>query len=188
MREEAFQLLESFSENTIFKRAQKILQEPEKYSLKEIQEVESNLQEDLIPNFKELRFNLFLASAQKGDIAAQSQIGDWYLRGIGVAVNNEEAFKWIYKAHQQDNWYAHYQMGYLYESGIVVEKDLQKALELYQASLQEITMVPKYINGRLNPEYDSLYKSCNEDSLVALERVRQLMSSKSPKWMFWKRK
>jgi hypothetical protein len=39
--------------------------------------------------------------AKRGDDAAQSQVGDWYLKGWGTEINYEQAYYWVSKAMGQ---------------------------------------------------------------------------------------
>lgn len=182
MQQEAWLLLESFAEDTVFKRVQKMLACTEDFSLEEMQQLQFKI-EAPIPNPEQLRFQFYLEMAKKGDVSAQSQVGDWYLRGIGTDVDIDRAFIWIHKAYKKQNWYAYYQMGYLYEYGIAIQQDLKKAETCYQSSLQDVVSIPKQINGKPNPRYEEFYRSMNKDALIALERIKQT----TPKWMFWKK-
>ncbi len=119
MQVEAAQLLAQFTQDSPLHRAEYALNHAASYSIDQISAEIRNIDSLLhMPEAKALFFKLFLLKAQKGDAASQSQVGDWYLRGIYTEKNLEEAAYWIQKAADQKNYYAEYQMGYLYENGL----------------------------------------------------------------------
>lgn len=187
MQQEAWTLLESFAEDTLFKRIQKIIAHPENFSLEDLEEIQFKIEAPKIPNAHEWRFKIFLELAKKGDHSAQSQVGLWYLKGFGTEMDHQQAYDWINKAFEkQKDEFTYYNMGYLYEHGIVVQQDLAQAKKLYQKSLHDITFVAKKINGKPNPEYEQHYHSSNREALEGLERIKLLQKQQEPKWMFWK--
>lgn len=187
MQQEAWLLLESFSEDTILKQAQRILAQPQNYTNEEIRKTANDIYKPFIKDGAKFRTLLYVEMAKRGDDAAQSQVGDWYLKGWGTEINYEQAYYWVSKAMGQDNWYAYYQMGYFYENGIIVEQNLEYAQELYEASLKDTQLFPKTINGKPNPEYEKFYSLSNKEALAGLERIQKLIRERTPKWMFWKR-
>lgn len=73
------------------------------------------------------QFEKKFALAQQGDVRAQYDIGNMYLKGQGTGRNAEEAFKWFSKAAEQGYSRAEYKLGYLYQRGNGVGKDYNKA-------------------------------------------------------------
>jgi hypothetical protein len=78
MQQEAWQLLESFSEDTILKQAQRILAHPQNYTNEEIRKTANDIYKPYIKDGAKFRTLLYVEMAKRGDDAAQSQVGDWY--------------------------------------------------------------------------------------------------------------
>jgi uncharacterized protein len=75
---------------------------------------------------------VWMESAQGGDLEAQTNVGEIYERGMGVAPNYEAAALWYQKAADKGYSRALFNLGTLYEQGLGVEKDSLKALNLYR--------------------------------------------------------
>lgn len=76
-------------------------------------------------------------SAQKGDAAAQNEVGSWYYIGKhGLKVNYDEAYKWWSKSALSGNALGIGNLGLCYQLGRGVEKDSVDALRLYDKSIQ----------------------------------------------------
>jgi hypothetical protein len=75
---------------------------------------------------------VWLQAAENGDIEAQTNVGEIYERGMGVAPNYESAVEWYQKAAGKGNSRALFNLGTMYEQGLGVEKDALKALNLYR--------------------------------------------------------
>ena len=73
-------------------------------------------------------------AAQAGDPAAEYEMGTRYAEGRGVAVNFDEAARWLDLAAKHGITPAQYRLGSLYEKGQGVTKDLAHASRLYQAA------------------------------------------------------
>ena len=71
------------------------------------------------------------SAAMKGDPAAAYEVGSRFLEGRGVAVNFEEAAKWLGRAAQAGVVPAAFKIGSLYEKGLGVKKDLDIARRYY---------------------------------------------------------
>lgn len=83
MQAEAAQLLAQFTQDSPLQQAEYALNHAASYSIDQISAEIRNIDSLLhMPEVKALFFKLFLLNAQKGDAASQSQVGDWYLRGI----------------------------------------------------------------------------------------------------------
>ena len=59
----------------------------------------------------------FTALAEKGDAAAQNNLGNMYYSGLGVAQNDEKAIKWLRLAAEAGIIEAQYTLGCLYNFG-----------------------------------------------------------------------
>lgn len=189
MQAEAAQLLAQFTQDSPLQQAEYALNHAASYSIDQISAEIRNIDSLLhMPEVKALFFKLFLLNAQKGDAASQSQVGDWYLRGIYTEKNLEEAAYWIQKAADQKNYYAEYQMGYLYENGLYFNQNLALAQKWYERALRKPSesMWPEYVAGQLNPEYLSRYGQMNKEALAGLARIEE-KTPKPSKWRFWKK-
>ena len=69
----------------------------------------------------------FRAAAEKGDAAAQFQLGQCYEKGLGVETDSVQAVKWYTKAADQGNADALYSLGLCYYYAIGVPENLEKA-------------------------------------------------------------
>jgi len=67
------------------------------------------------------------AAADQGQAEAQYNLGILYLKGLGVARNPEEAFRWFLLAADQGQADAQFQAGLMREKGIGVQKDYGQA-------------------------------------------------------------
>lgn len=82
-------------------------------------------------------FEKKFALAQKGDVKAQYDVGNMYLKGQGTARNPKEAFEWFSKAAEQGYSRAEYKLGYLYQTGNGVDKNPDKAYAWLKKSAQK---------------------------------------------------
>ena len=84
-------------------------------------------------------FKWLLQAAEQGKVSPESLsiIGSMYLRGELVPLNYLEAKKWLTLAADQGSMSAQNDLAYLLFNGLGGERDMEKALELYQkAALQ----------------------------------------------------
>lgn len=84
-------------------------------------------------------FKWLLQAAEQGKVSPESLnvIGGMYLRGELVPLNYLEAKKWLTLAADQGSMSAQNDLAYLLFNGLGGERDMKKALELYQkAALQ----------------------------------------------------
>ena len=68
------------------------------------------------------------ASAEEGDVRAQTEMGISYAHGQGVKKDATEAVKWFRKAALQGFAQAQFNLGVCYAFGEGVEEDEKKAL------------------------------------------------------------
>ena len=71
-------------------------------------------------------------AAEAGDAGAQYCLGMCYYGGLGVRLDEAEAFKWISRAAEQDEPDAQKMLGDMYNRGEGVKEDGAAALEWYQ--------------------------------------------------------
>jgi len=70
--------------------------------------------------------------AEAGDVYAQSILGRMYVRGEnGVTRDYEQALRWLAEAAEHNQPLALYNLGFLYNQGFGVEKDADKASQLF---------------------------------------------------------
>ena len=66
--------------------------------------------------------------AEKGDAQSQFQLAEHYLSGEGVAINQTNAFNWLFRAAEQGIAQAQYQLGVRYAKGEGTERDFGASL------------------------------------------------------------
>jgi hypothetical protein len=75
---------------------------------------------------------IWMQAAEGGDAEAQTNVGEIYERGMGVAPNHEAAAQWYQKAADKGYSRASFNLGTLYEQGLGVPQDSLRALNLYR--------------------------------------------------------
>jgi uncharacterized protein len=75
---------------------------------------------------------IWMQTAEGGDPEAQTNVGEIYERGMGVAPDYTAAAQWYQKAADKNYSRALFNLGTLYEQGLGVEQDQLKALNLYR--------------------------------------------------------
>ena len=84
-------------------------------------------------------YQLYLRSALQGYGKGFDLVGDFYAEGLGVRQNYREAIKWYLDATVSSDpdavSYAEYKMAGCLAHGLGVEKDEEKAVELYEQAL-----------------------------------------------------
>ena len=89
---------------------------------------------------KDYKKALFYLSydANLGDDRAQYNLGIMYKKGLGVSINNNEAFGWFFLSAEQGNILANYALGNSYNKGEGVKKNYPLAYKAFKyASLRE---------------------------------------------------
>ena len=76
--------------------------------------------------------NVWLPTAEEGDSAAQTTVGEIYERGLGAEPNYEAAAEWYRRAADQGYARAQFNLGGLYEQGLGVAANRLEALEWYR--------------------------------------------------------
>ena len=74
---------------------------------------------------------LLREAVKAGDLTAQTDLGQLYLKGVGVTKDEAEGIKWTQKAAEKGDSTAQYNLGVSYRDGIGVEKDQKKADEWF---------------------------------------------------------
>ena len=109
--------------------------------------------------------NVWLASAEAGDLAAQTNVGEIFEKGTAGQPNYDAAIIWYTKAANAGYSRAQFNLATLYEQGLGVEKNTLTALNWYRKSwgLPENNLIyqsaaykeQKKIRGQLQNEIES---------------------------------
>ena len=94
--------------------------------------------------------------AEKGDAEAQVKYGLIFAKGLGVAPDPAEAFKWFEKAAIQGNAQAMYNMGVSYDIGDVGPRDAAKAVEWYRKAAEKDYLRAQYNLGQILQKGDGV--------------------------------
>ena len=82
-------------------------------------------------------FEGYKAQAEKGDAAAQTNLGYCYLNGEGVAKDSVQAVSWYRKAAEQGDRLAQSKLGYCYLKGEGVAKDAVQAVSWFRKAAEQ---------------------------------------------------
>ena len=84
--------------------------------------------------------------ARKGDVEAQTQLGEAYLHGIDTKIDYKKAMEWSKKAAAKKSYRAMTNVGIIYLEGLGVEKDYKKAFKSLSDGVDGGDMkAPKYL-------------------------------------------
>ena len=72
--------------------------------------------------------------ANLGDDNAQYNLGIMYKKGLGVPINNNEAFRWFFLSANQGNILANYALGHSYLKGSGIKKNYKLAFKAFKYS------------------------------------------------------
>jgi uncharacterized protein len=82
-------------------------------------------------------FEAIKAAAERGDVAAQVDLGRMYLSGQGVPKNPAEAVRWYRQAAERGNAIAQFSLGSLYFNGQAVPQDFAEAAKWYRKAAEQ---------------------------------------------------
>ena len=116
-----------------------------------------------------LRLGLVRSSAEKGDAAAQRQLGVIFADGDGVTKDLVEAVKWYRKAADQGDAFAQFNLGVCYESGADVAKNQIEAVKWYRKAAEQGTARAQF---NLGVCYDK-GEGVNQDPAEAVKWYRR---------------
>lgn len=100
-------------------------------------------------NLEKLTESELLSEAELGNAEAQCFLGRMYGDGDIIEQNFEEAFKWLYRAAQQDHSEAQYIVGLMYQNGKGTENDINKALVWIKKSAEQRDANAQYEMGEI---------------------------------------
>lgn len=109
---------------------------------------------------------LYQVLAERGNAAAQTQLGFLYEYGKGVPQDFKEAAKWYKPAAEQSNAIAQYNLAGLYANGKIGHKDLKAALSWFEKAASAGL---KYAQVSLGWAYMSNYLGLAPDYQLAMK-------------------
>lgn len=126
-----------------------------------------------VPKQTALAFKLISQAAENGGPNAQFNLAQMYENGEGTKINWEKAFNLYLSASSKKHAFAHWNLGYYYLIGRVVNKDLTKASEHFKIAFDEGT--PKWlaveINRRLKDQVSDEVRGVLEKQLITLSSI-----------------
>ena len=87
-------------------------------------------------NYKEA-IKWYMKSAEKGNDAAQSDLGVMYFSGQGVPQNYSESAKWFRKAAEQGNAESQSNLGVMYSKGLYVTQNDNEAIKWFKKAAEQ---------------------------------------------------
>jgi hypothetical protein len=99
------------------------------------------------PSSNSIAFQQTKARAEKGEAAAQSQLGLMYDLGQGVAQDYAEAARWLGKAAEQGNADAQFVLGLHYQNGDGVRQDYAEAVKWLRKAAEQGGAAAQYSLG-----------------------------------------
>ncbi len=98
------------------------------------------------------RFKQWLAKAQTGDSFSQYSLGNAYLRGNEVSINQSKAVHWFNQAAKQGHAKSQYKLGYLYYSGKGVKRSYRKAYKWFRLAANNDYSPAQFYIGKMYAE------------------------------------
>jgi len=95
------------------------------------------------------QFDKKMVKAEAGDLKAQYDIGNMYLKGQGTVRNEQEAYKWFSTAAEKGYSRAQYKLGYLYHRGEKINRNKAKAFKWINKSARQGYKPAMYYLGKL---------------------------------------
>ncbi len=122
------------------------------------------------------------AKAEKGDAAAECDLGCYYITGQGVSPSSVEAAKWFLKAAEQGDFVAQNNIAKLYADGDGVAKNEPEAAKWYHRAAEQGYVYSEYTfasilwNGNgVSKDYVQAYKWMNLALAQGSEYARQYL-------------
>jgi hypothetical protein len=95
------------------------------------------------------RFKQWLAKAQTGDSFSQYSLGNAYLRGNEVSIDQSKAIHWFKEAAKQGHAKSQYKLGYLYYSGKGVKRSYGSAFEWFELAANSEYSPAQFYLGKM---------------------------------------
>jgi len=96
---------------------------------------------------RKVAVTLYIAAAEKGNIAAMHNMASRYLKGVEVPLDIDKALEYSSKAVDQGYIPSMCALGVMYEEGVGVDKNPQKAMQLYRYAAEHGDPVGLYNVG-----------------------------------------
>ena len=129
-------------------------------------------------NYEEA-FDWYLKAANLKVPEAMNSIADMYFHGIGIKQNDEECVKWLKEAVKYKNSDSAWKLGLFYKAGnIVVEKNCEKAFELFEFSAKDNNPIGMRFLADMYLEGNSVNKNV-EKAMEWYKKSADLNDSKS---------
>jgi TPR repeat protein len=97
---------------------------------------------------KQKKFAELVKKAESGDAAVQHEVAMMYLKGIGVAMNEHEARKWLAKAADQGHQKSITRLGIVSYKGENSKPDYKQALKMFN-QVKEDDVLAQYFLGEM---------------------------------------
>jgi len=97
----------------------------------------------------EQRFNKTLASAGKGEVESQYDLGNMYIEGVGVDADLTKAAAWYEKAASQGYEKAQYKLGLIYYEEGSTKKNLPLAFKLFREAAEKGYPAAQFYLGKM---------------------------------------
>lgn len=118
----------------------------------------------------------YLKSAERGNVAAQFELGCIYANGEGVEQDNTEAFRWFLEAAKQAYKHAQCRIGLMHEIGLGIEQNQSEAFKWYLKAADQG-------NVEAQQKLGEMYRwgtGVEQDDAKALEWFLKAASQESP--------
>ena len=89
---------------------------------------------EIVQNDAQLAHDWFRFTADLGDANAAWKVVEYHMRAEGFEKDNDQLLRYLRQASDAGLPYAQIELGRLYETGALVEKDLDRAFALFQAA------------------------------------------------------
>jgi uncharacterized protein len=123
-----------------------------------------------------------MALAEKGDAAAQNNLGIMYEKGLGgVKPDYSEAMKWYRLAEEQGNTSALYNIGQMYDKGIGLLPDHAEAVKWFRKSAELGNANAEFVLGGFYTVGNGVPKDYSE----AFKWLHKSAEQCNPKAQFW---
>lgn len=105
------------------------------------------------------QFEKKMIKAEQGNLKAQYDIGNMYLKGQGAVRNTKQAFQWFKKAAEGGHSRAQYKLGYLYHRGEGTKQNHSKGFKWVSKSAKQSYKPAMYYVGKLYASGDGVTKN-----------------------------
>ena len=108
------------------------------------------------------QFEKKMVKAEAGNLKAQYDVGNMYLKGQGTTRDAKEAYKWFKKAAEKGYSRAQYKLGYLYHRGEGTKQNHGKGFKWVNKSAQQSYKPAMYYLGKLYAAGEGVKQDINK--------------------------